>query len=50
MNKLSFLALLICVLSNVAWAYDFKERNLCYDWNDDGITVRVTFQQSEQPT
>lgn len=38
------LFLIMALMSQVAWAYDFKEGGLCYNINEDGKSVTFTYE------
>ena len=48
-KRLLATALLVAVLPQTATAYDFEVDGLCYNFNDDGISVTVTYQNSSSP-
>jgi uncharacterized protein YjdB len=43
--KSFFLALIAAMLPQLANAYDFKVDELCYNYNEDGTSVTVTFEK-----
>ena len=48
-TKLLTFLLLLLAMSMPASAYDFMVNGLCYNYNDDGTTVTLTYQQITNP-
>ena len=47
--KKSFLSLLLIGITLIANAYDFMVDGLCYNFNSDGTSVTVTYQNTSSP-
>ncbi len=44
-SKLLLLLLITAIMPQAAWCYDFKEGGLCYNINDDGKSVTMTYER-----
>ena len=48
LSKIAILLLMILLLPKVARAYDFKDGNFCYEINEDGKSVILTYDENEK--
>ncbi|MBP5560693.1 MAG: leucine-rich repeat protein [Muribaculaceae bacterium] len=48
-KRLLALAILLLTINHLASAYDFKVNGLCYNKNNDGTSVTVTYQNTSPP-